>query len=145
MSGFVCIDANVAAKWVIPEDEAELAGALYLKARSDDVQVVAPPHFRIEVANTIRKQVVKGHDNHARALGRLQRFDEFEVSIFEPPGLYRDALEIAERFNRPSAYDAHYVALAAFLECEFWTADYRLINALGGRLPFVRPLREFLT
>jgi predicted nucleic acid-binding protein len=145
MSGFVCLDANVAAKWVIPETEEELAKSLYLGARRQDVTLVAPPHFQIEVATTIRKRVAQGHDDHATALRRWNEFEDFEIQIVEPPGLYRNTLEIAERYSRPTAYDAHYIALAEFLNCEFWTADYRLINALNGRLPFVRPLREFRT
>src|SRR5688572_414869 len=113
MSGFVCVDANVAAKWVIPENEEELAKSLYLDARHQDVTIVAPPHFLIEVATTIRKRVAQGHDDHAIALRRWREFEDFEVQIAELPGLYRDALEIADRYTRPTAYDAHYIALAA--------------------------------
>ena len=143
MTGFVCVDASVAAKWVIPEDETELALLLYETALRDETTLVAPPHLRIEVTSAIRKRVFQGHDGHVAALARFTEFEALHVESLEPSGLYRDALEVADLYGRPTAYDAHYIALAAFLECEFWTADYRLINALGGRLPYVRPLREF--
>ena len=143
MSGYVCVDANVAAKWVIPEDETHLALSLYHKALRDEIAVVAPPHLRIEVASTLRKKVFQGHDDHQSAVRRLIEFEILKVEYLEPPGLYRDALAIADLYKRPTAYDAHYIALAAYLDCEFWTANYRLINALEGRLRYVRPLHEF--
>jgi predicted nucleic acid-binding protein len=36
------------------------------------------------------------------------------------------------RLKRASAYDSYYLALAQVLECDFWTADKRLFNALQG-------------
>ncbi len=35
-------------------------------------------------------------------------------------------------------YDAHYLALAARLGAEFWTADQRLVNTVQSALPWVR-------
>ena len=45
---------------------------------------------------------------------------------------------LAARFNRPAAYDAHYLALAEMMNCEFWTADRRLFNVVKDELPWVR-------
>ena len=45
---------------------------------------------------------------------------------------------LATRFNRPAAYDAHYLALAEMMNCEFWTADRRLFNVVKDELPWVR-------
>ena len=39
--------------------------------------------------------------------------------------------------------DAHYLALAERENCEFWTADTRLLNALKGNLPWVRKLEDY--
>lgn len=39
--------------------------------------------------------------------------------------------ELANRFNRPRAYDAQYLALAQRLDSDFWTADERLFNAVN--------------
>jgi predicted nucleic acid-binding protein len=46
------------------------------------------------------------------------------------------ALEWTVRLNRVAAYDSFYLALAETLQCELWTADQRLCNAVG--LPWVR-------
>jgi predicted nucleic acid-binding protein len=40
--------------------------------------------------------------------------------------------------NRPTAYDAQYLALAERLACDFWTADERLFNAASQQLPYVK-------
>jgi len=50
---------------------------------------------------------------------------------------------LATHFNRPTAYDAHYLALAEMLGCEFWTADRRLYNAVKEELPWVKWLSDF--
>ena len=53
------------------------------------------------------------------------------MTLLAPRTLYGRALEIAEQHDLPAAYDAHYVALAD------------LLRALGGNLPFVRPIAEY--
>jgi predicted nucleic acid-binding protein len=42
------------------------------------------------------------------------------------------------RFSLPAAYDAHYLALAAQLGGEFWTADAKLAGVVQAELPWVR-------
>lgn len=39
--------------------------------------------------------------------------------------------------------NAHYLALAERENCEFWTADTRLFNAINGKLPWVHKLEEY--
>ena len=74
------------------------------------------------------------------ALKLFLHFDNLAIEIHEPTDLYRAAREFARRFNRPTVYDCCYLALAAIIGCDYWTADQRLVNALGGRLPWVRTL-----
>jgi predicted nucleic acid-binding protein len=45
---------------------------------------------------------------------------------------------LATRFNRPAAYDAHYLALAEMMNCEFRTADRWLFNVVKDELAWVR-------
>jgi predicted nucleic acid-binding protein len=49
---------------------------------------------------------------------------------------------LATRFNRPATYDAHYLALAEMMDCEFWTADERLFNAVRDELSWARWLGQ---
>ncbi len=60
----------------------------------------------------------------------------------QDPTVNLRALEIMERFALPSAYDAHYLALAEVRQCECWTADERLWNTMKKDLSWVRWIGE---
>ena len=143
MNALVCIDACVAVKWVLPESDSDLAFDLYTTILAVNDSIVAPPHMPVEVVNTIRKKVRRGEITPADGEDALAAFLALPVSIAIPEGLYESALLLAQRFDRPTVYDTHYVALAQIAGCEFWTADQKLLNALDGRLPFVKPLAGF--
>src|SRR2546426_13714 len=55
-----------------------------------------------------------------------------------PADLFVTAWEMARTYQRPTTYDASYLALASLEKCELWTADRRLVNALSGRLSWVK-------
>jgi predicted nucleic acid-binding protein len=60
------------------------------------------------------------------------------LNIIRTQDAHRDALRLARRLGLRSTYDAHYLALADDLDCEFWTADERLYNAVRERFPLIR-------
>lgn len=62
------------------------------------------------------------------------------IQLREPDELYTIAWQFAKRFNRPTIYDSLYLALAAIVDCELWTADHRLANAVSLHLSWVRVL-----
>ena len=140
MSGFICVDASVAAKWVLPEDGSELALDFYIRQRSSDTTIIAPPFMPVEVANALRRRVVRRLVTQSEAEDMLSAFLRFSVNLAAPLGLHEEALRLAEQFGRPTVCDMHYVALAQIAECELLTADRTLLNALAGRLSFVKPL-----
>jgi predicted nucleic acid-binding protein len=74
--------------------------------------------------------------DEARAL--LAQFLALPIRLQAPETRYDRALVLADEHKLPAVYDAHYVALAELLGATLWTADQRLLRALGGRLPFVR-------
>ncbi len=51
-------------------------------------------------------------------------------------------MELAIQYNLPATYDPHYLAFALREDCEYWTADNRLLNAVKGKLPWVHSLDE---
>lgn len=68
---------------------------------------------------------------------RMGAAEECVDSTLTFPDLHERAWNLAAEPNRPTAYDAPYLALAEILVCEFWTADKRLYQAVQSRLPWV--------
>lgn len=73
----------------------------------------------------------------------FREFQDYPVLLTVVEDLYDRALVIADRYNLPAAYDAIYVALAMIRGENLWTDDHRLLNALGGRLPFVKWIGDY--
>ncbi|MFN8593661.1 MAG: type II toxin-antitoxin system VapC family toxin [Thermomicrobiales bacterium] len=140
----ICVDASVAVKWVLQEELAEQARALYADALAAREPIIAPPLLAIEVTNTLfrRTRTPEGLTlTHATL--RLEIFLEHALETINPIGLHRHALALSYAFGLPAAYDAHYLALATEFDCHLWTDDRRLVRALAGRLPFVKLLSDY--
>jgi len=138
MKSLVCVDASLALKLVLGEDDSPQAIALWRQWVDESLTIVAPPLLAYEVTSVLRTKVYRGlltpeagdeafHEIHAQGIHYLA-----------PNDLHSRAWELAKQFRRPAAYDAHYLALALTLGCEFWTADERLFNVVRETLPWVR-------
>lgn len=141
----ICTDSSVAVKWSFVEEHSGEARALLRDALEQQEPIVAPPLLPSEVTNVIRQRLRQGELDRAAARAVLARFLAIPISLQAPETLYDRALVLADQHNLPAAYDAHYVALAELLGATFWTADQRLLRALGGRLPFVRSIADYGT
>ncbi len=136
----IVVDASLALKLVLNEPDSGVARRLWQEWSNSGEARLAPPLFRAEIFSVLRRNVHQGQVAESDADLAYEVLENLVVQIHEPAGLYRSAWEFASRFNRPTVYDCCYLALAAIFGCDFWTADRRLINALGGRLPWVRTL-----
>jgi predicted nucleic acid-binding protein len=133
----VCADAGVFIKLVVAEEDSDRADQLWERWKEEDVEVVSPSLLFFELTSVLRKKVYRDQlspEEGKRALNTLHRLP---VQVLIPPDLHRRAWQLAARFNRPTAYDAHYLALAEMMDCELWTADRRLFNAVKDELPWV--------
>ncbi len=139
----VVVDASIAIKWNLPEPDSDRAFALLAQWRSDGTSLVAPSWFPCELTNVLFRQVLGGKMDvlQARAFldGTLVLFQLLDL----PLTLAGDALEIAHRLDQKASYDAQYLALAEYLDCELWTADERFWNAATTAFPRVRRIGEF--
>jgi predicted nucleic acid-binding protein len=90
----------------------------------------------------LRKHAVRNLRTAAESRQALEQALAFEINFLEPPNFHQRAFELAERLNRPATYDSHYLALAEYLGCEFWTADERLVNAAHSTFSWVRWVGE---
>jgi predicted nucleic acid-binding protein len=141
----ICTDSSVAAKWFFAEEHAAQASALLREALGAAEPIVAPPLLPSEVANIIRQRLRQGLVRLDEARTLLVQFLALPIRLQAPGALYDRALVLADEHDLPAVYDAQYVALAELLGATFWTADQRLLRALGGRLPFVRWIGDYGT
>ncbi len=55
---------------------------------------------------------------------------DLPINLINEANLHLRAREITMEYNLPATYDAHYLALAEWMDIDLWTADMRLINTL---------------
>lgn len=130
------VDSSVVAKWFLPEEHSDEARALLTSA----VELVAPDLMPIEVASVAWKRVQRGELTAEEATALVHDLATLPVRIEPSDNLIESALELALATKR-TVYDRLYVALAIAHDCEFVTADERLINALAAT-PFGSHLRH---
>ena len=133
----VVVDANVAAKWFLPEDrEALVSEALALLDKYDreEVQFVVPDLFYVETASAIWKAVRAGRVSRAFGDQALDLLTQREFPTVPSLKFLDSAFEIATAYGR-TVYDSLYVALAMQSNAQLITADERLANSLAARFP----------
>ena len=134
------VDASLALKWVLAEDDSAAAIALLNEWTNEGVKVIAPALFVYEVTNTFYQHVRNSRLTYDEAKQALT--DLFSVGVLLNFTLYKEiskqAMEYARQFALAATYDAHYLALAQREHCEYWTADTRLWNNVKGKLSWVR-------
>ena len=134
----VVVDANVAAKWFLPEQGARAAARLLSKR----YRLIAPDLIRIEVANIMWKLARRGALSPDEAAQIVAQFQAMPVQIHDSGPLLSSATEIALETNI-TVYDALYVALALEHDTACITADQRLVRSLE-RTSFGRYVRALV-
>ena len=139
----ICVDASVAAQWFFPEAYSAQADSLLQAALASREPMVAPPLLPSEVMNLLRQRQRAGTLTLPQAQALLAQFLAVPISLRSPRRVYSRVLELADQYDLPAVYDAHWVALAELLGATFWTADQRLLRAIGTTLPFVRWIGDY--
>lgn len=139
----ICVDASLAAKWVLAEEYSEQALDLLAACVQARERILAPFLLPIEITNILRQRMVQDRISLADAQELVRHFLTLPVTVSSPPQLHERALVIADAFNLPAVYDAHYIALAQLTGCDLWTDDRRMLRALSGKLSFVKWIGEY--
>lgn len=139
------IDASVAFKLVVDEQDTPAAKALVLSLSRAGVSMIAPPFFPYEIVNGLHHQVVDGRLTPAAAIACFYNLEPFRIHLTTATDLHERALILADQLGQGSAYDSHYLALAQARDCDFWTADHRFFRAIQRLVPGnrVRLLADF--
>ncbi len=133
----MCVDASFAIKLALPEPKSDLVHEMWISWAREGVSVIAPWLWMFEAHSVLRRKVSRREltEPEAREGWRLLRRQG--VRTVHPRGLFDRAWALAVELDRPTTYDAVYLAVAALRDCELWTADERLANA-AGKLKWVR-------
>jgi predicted nucleic acid-binding protein len=127
------IDSSVAFKWVVPEPNADKAHQLRADFENAVHDLLAPDVFPIEIDHALtraerQKRIPVGAavpllTDVLRTLPRLQSMC-----------LLLRACEISSS-ERVGIYDCLYVGLSEVEQCQFVTADNKLVKILQPRFP----------
>jgi predicted nucleic acid-binding protein len=119
------VDASVATKWVLPEENSDRALALRLPAQ----EFVAPTLIAAEIGNAVWKRVMWNDFPTADALRALDAALALFSQLIPTEELAARATEIAVELKHP-IYDCFYLALAERERCALVTADKRLLTVV---------------
>jgi len=103
-----CIDASVAVKWFVLEDDSPLAISLFRDLRRSRSRLLAPPHFLAEVTSTVYKRYRRGEIDIDAALRVVRNLTRAGVGVRTPGGLAERAMEMAAGLALVLPYDAFY-------------------------------------
>jgi predicted nucleic acid-binding protein len=130
----VVVDASVAAKWFIDEDNTD--EALILLDRPFDLH--APDLLYLEFDNILCKLIRRGLLLEEEGFDMRDRIQAFPIQPYSSQSLREKAFQIAVENGR-SIYDCIYLALAELLEGRMVTADRRFFLALQDS-----PLEDYI-
>ena len=143
VNGHVVVDASLAVKWLVEEDDSDKAHAILQSWVDQGMTRIAPYLMPFEVANALHRRVLRGEMNVVDSQRMIARLLESRLELRQPPNLHVRALQIASQLKQSAAYDAHYVALAESVGCELWTADERFYRAASLTVDNVRWVGNF--
>jgi predicted nucleic acid-binding protein len=138
LSGSVVVDAGIVLATVLTEPLRPQARALLGNFAAQDIQIVVPTLFWYEIVAVLRKNVYRSTLQASDAEQYRDILLKQPVQTVIDEALLRRAFVLATQFNRPTAYDAQYLAVAERFGCDFWTADEKLFNVVHQALAWVK-------
>ena len=144
VNGSVVVDASLAVKWLVEEDDSDKAHAALRSWVAQDITRIAPHLMPFEVANALHRRVLRGELNVGDSVRMIASLLASRLELHQPPDLHVRALQLASQLKQNAAYDAHYLALAESVGCELWTADERFYRAASQSNDNVRWIGEFV-
>ena len=138
------VDSNIAAKWLLPEPDSNLARTLLVP----QYKLRAPDLLLSELANVFWKGARRGDFTVGDSQELMNRFvsDHVDVTVRLLPSrlVIKQALQIASA-ERHSIYDCIYLALAVQARCILITADDRLVKTIQSNIlkEHINSLRSF--
>lgn len=123
------VDANVALKWVLPEQDSDIARTLR------DLTLVAPDFWLVECGNVLWVHVHRRKLPLSDARAMLEHLRSAPIAAIPSGEVIDAALAIAADLDE-SLYDCLYLALAVKLDVRLITADRAFVRKATRRAPY---------
>jgi predicted nucleic acid-binding protein len=136
----ICVDASLALKLVLAEPDSDLAQAQWQTWTEAGIEIISPDLFVYETTSVLRNRVYRKEITQSEADEAFRILESLDINYHQPAAIRPSGWELARRLNRPTAYDAFYLALAQEESSTFWTGDKRLYNAVKDQLKWVHAL-----
>lgn len=133
------LDSSVAFKWLVLEDQSDLAKQLRDEFKLAILDLIAPEFWTVELAHSLTRAERQGRINVGDAYGLWVGAMRTAPQFIPHVPLMERAMEISSQ-ERIGVYDCHYVALAEREGCELVTADTTLVKALQKKYGFILTL-----
>ena len=142
MDGLLVVDASIAVKWLIHEDDSHVADRLLEGGH----RLFAPQLMTLEVGNVLWNKTRRGELEKWEAEGLASSISEFAVDWTTDEDLVAEALRLSLTLNHP-IYDCAYLALANHIGAKVVTADKRFLQAVAKTVhqDSVAALEDFAT
>lgn len=141
MTQLICLDASFIIRYLTNIDTQSVYEQYWQQWKTNQYILVAPTLILYEITNAFHRLIVAGEITSSEAEFLLERALNLGLMLYGDAQLHQEALKVAQQYNLPATYDAHYLALAQRLRIEFWTADQRLYNAVCNSLDWVHLLK----
>jgi len=136
------VDASVAAKWLVPEEDSDRAGHLLRAWTQGKANLTAPDLILPEVASVLWKRVQRRTLPASVAQDLYSQLERLGIPLAASEGLVREALRMA-LLHGNSVYDGVYVALSRLLDWNYVTADVKLHALLSAHFPNIVLLHDW--
>ena len=120
------VDASVAVKWLVAEDDADIADRLAASGQ----ELHAPRLMASEAANALWRKARTGQMERADAGAALAWMAEMPLRWHDDETVGADALRLALALDH-AVYDCVYLALAHRIGATVVTADRRFVTAVA--------------
>jgi predicted nucleic acid-binding protein len=100
---------------------------------ADELSLIAPDRIYAEIGNTLWKKTNAGTVAVGVAQDFISDFLRIKITLVSTAALLSDVYHLAITYKR-SVYDSLYLALSQREQCQFVTADEKLVNAVGSAM-----------
>jgi predicted nucleic acid-binding protein len=133
----ICVDANFVVKLINSSSETSPYLKLWDNWEQNQTQIIAPTLLCYEVTNVFHRMQLAKQLLNTEAQESLNNALNLPIQFYGDWQLHQQAWNIAQQFNLPATYDAHYLALAQRFQADFYTGDKRLFNKVHSFLLWI--------